>query len=290
MSEGVIMSGVSTDSGSGYAVGGFPSSGFLMRLDEEGWDIEAEFQHMVHWVHSIEDDLWIVGAGGLIVQFEKDGARIDHSLPEITTEFWGVFALAHDNVWVVGGNPRATGRTEAVIMRYDGDRWVQVELPALDRPCPSLFKIWGRHENNLYLVGANGVLITFNGTELVQTALDFGDDLVSVWGNEQHTIIVGGRTRGVILTETADQWRVDFLNRTSGLNGIWVGDRDAVSVGHQGHIVTWSLSEPEEKQFQKPVPILLHGIFEHSTRELIVTGGTLDQPQPWQPILLQGEL
>ena len=240
------------------------------------------------WVHSIEDDLWIVGAGGLIVQFEKDGARIDHSLPEITTEFWG------SSPWLT----ITCGLLVAIpVRRTNGSghhalRWRSLgsgRVTSLRQTLPILFKIWGRHENNLYRWEPRK-LITFNGTELVQTALDFGDDLVSVWGNEQHTIIVGGRTRGVILTETADQWRVDFLNRTSGLNGIWVGDRDAVSVGHQGHIVTWSLSEPEEKQFQKPVPILLHGIFEHSTRELMVTGGTLDQPQPWQPILLQGEL
>ena len=76
MTEGVIMSGVSTPSGTGYAVGGFPNSGTLLRFDDQAWVIETEFDRMLHWVHAIDQDLWLVGAGGLIVQLKKNGLRI----------------------------------------------------------------------------------------------------------------------------------------------------------------------------------------------------------------------
>lgn len=281
------MSGVHDSRGVDRAVGGYPGHGFMLNRSEDLWSVHSTYDEMLHWVHSINDDIWLVGANGLIVHLKTDGTPQQHPDPMISEELWGVFALAADDVWAVGGNPRATGSTEALILHFNGTAWERVPLPELDRPCPALFKVWARNSQDVYFAGANGVLLTYDGSTLQQVPVELGDDLVSIWGNEETVVVVGGRTRGVIISHTDADWTTQLLNQTSGLNGIWVGNDTAMAVGHQGTVVNWTLSEPTSIQTAQPVSILLHGIFAGKSDRLIAVGGTLDQPQPWQPVIIE---
>lgn len=287
--QGVIMSGVHHAGSVDYAVGGEPGSGFLLHQANGSWAVHSTHDEMLHWVHSHDGNLWMVGANGLILSAKNDGTIERHNPPDVSQELWGVFVLAEDDVWIVGGTPRATGTTGAIILHFNGIEWAQVPLPDLDRPCPALFKVWARSPQELYFVGANGVLLTYDGSTLSQVPLELGDDLVSIWGNETSVVVVGGRTRGVILNFTQSQWTTHLLNQTSGLNGIWLGDDTAIAVGHQGTIVQWSLDSPETPRISQPVPILLHGIFQADANRLIAVGGTLDQPQPWTPVMIESQ-
>ena len=101
-------------------------------------------------------------------------------------------------------------------MHFDGESWTSIPLPDLDRPCPSLFKVWGQHRDSLYFVGANGVLLHWNGESIEQISVEIGDDLVAVWGNEQHVVAVGGRIRGVILHSDGNEWQTRLGLRVTG--------------------------------------------------------------------------
>lgn len=281
------MSGVHSANGVDHAVGGYPGHGFLLNRSDDAWSVHSTYDEMLHWVHRVNNDVWAVGANGFVVRLKGDGTALPNLDPMVDEELWGVFAVAEDDVWVVGGNPRATGSTDAVILHYNGTIWERIALPELDRPCPALFKVWARNAQDIYFAGANGVLLTYDGTTLQQVPVELGDDLVSIWGNEETVVVVGGRIRGVMLTHTNDVWTTQLLNQTSGLNGIWVGEQSAIAVGHQGTAVQWTLNEPASIHIAQPVSILLHGIFEGASGKLIAIGGTLDQPQPWQPVVIE---
>ena len=285
--QGVIMSGVQHTDGIEYAVGGYPGHGFVLHQTPAGWAVHSTYDEMLHWVHRVDDDIWIAGANGFVLNLKTDGTAQARPDLTLTEELWGVFATAADDIWVVGGNPRATGATQAVILHFDGAQWTRMPLPELDRPCPALFKVWARSPHEIYFAGANGVLLTYDGNVLNQVPLELGDDLVSIWGNEDTVVVVGGRTRGVILTYTENEWTTQLLNQTSGLNGIWVGADTAVAVGQQGTVVEWSLSAPSSVMVSQPISILLHGIFETNSEGLVALGGTLDQPQPWTPVIIE---
>ena len=287
IAEGVLMSGVRSATDVVHVVGGYPGHGFLLNRIDDVWSVHSTYDEMLHWVHRVNDKIWAVGASGLITHLNTNGTAVPHSDPMVDEELWGVFAIAEDDVWVVGGNPRATGSTEALILHYNGVVWEQISLPELDRPCPALFKVWARNAQDIYFAGANGVLLTYDGSTLEQVPVELGDDLVSIWGNEETVVVVGGRIRGVMLTHKNGAWTTQLLNQTSGLNGIWVGAQSAVAVGHQGTTVKWMLNNPESIHIAQPVSTLLHGIFESAPEQFIAIGGTLDQPQPWQPMMIE---
>ena len=289
LTEGVLMSGFRTTSGKNFVVGGSPTSGAILMERENKWQHAFPTGEMMHWVHGHGTSVWSVGAKGTIVRFSDDGEVIPFPEPNTALDLWGIWVFSPTNIWVVGGDPRAAGTTQAVILHFDGELWTNIALPDLDRPCPSLFKVWGQNSESLYFVGANGVLLHWNGESIQQISVEIGDDLVAVWGNEEDVIAVGGRIRGVILHSDGNEWQTTLLPTTSGLNGIMFSGEIAIAVGHRGFIVRMPTDDPSQSTVQQPTNILLHGIFQSTDSRLIAVGGTLDQPLPWAPILLESE-
>ena len=287
LETGVIMSGVQTDSGAQFVVGGYPDFGMVLKKTDAGWQQVATFDQMLHWIHATEDTLWVVGARGLMATIDEAGNLTEGPWSETELELWGVYAVNDSDIWIVGGQPRAAGETHAIILRYKNDAWEVMVMPELDRPCPSLFKVWARDENDVYFVGANGVLLHFDGERIRQRPLDIGDDLVALWGTQDSLVIVGGRTRGVVITEHLSEWKTHLLATTSGLNGVAIGARHTALVGHQGTVVRFQNQNFDSRIITRPVNRLLHGVFVVNQQDFVATGGTLDQPQPWQPILIE---
>lgn len=289
LTEGVLMSGFRTTSGKAFVVGGSPTSGVILAERNNSWQQAFAPGEMMHWVHGHGTSLWSVGAKGTVIRFSDDGEVIPFPSPSTALDLWGVWVFSPTDIWTVGGDPRAAGTTQAVILHFDGESWTRIPLPDLDRPCPSLFKVWGQHRDSLYFVGANGVLLHWNGESMEQISVEIGDDLVAVWGNEQHVVAVGGRIRGVILHSDGNEWQTTLLPTTSGLNGIMLMGERAVAVGHRGFIVSMPIHDLGQFTVQQPTNTLLHGIFQRADSRLTAVGGTLDQPLPWTPILLESE-
>ena len=287
LSDSVLMSGYIAENGTQYTVGGAPNRGVIMTKANGGWSLQHEPSEMLHWIHGSGSTIWSVGAKGTAYRLTDDGQTLATEVTNTELDLWGVWVFSATNVWMVGGNPRAAAQTEAVIIHFDGETWQTIELPELDRPCPSLFKVWGQNPESIYFVGANGVLLHWNGDTIRQIVVDVGDDLVALWGDQDRVLVVGGRIRGVILSYDGGAWRTHLLPMTSGLNGIWLGDETAIAVGHRGMIVEMRTSNIPEAIVTQPTTTLLHGIFGTSDRGLTAVGGTLDQPLPWSPVLLE---
>lgn len=285
--EGVLMSGYLADNEIQYAVGGAPNRGVIMFKTTDGWTLQHEPSDMLHWIHGRGDTIWTVGAKGSALRLTNDGQTIIREATNTELDLWGVWVFSSTDVWMVGGDPRAAGRTEAIIIHFDGVHWRRIELPELDRPCPSLFKVWGQTPESVYFVGANGVLLHWNGESVRQVVVDVGDDLIALWGDQDRILVVGGRIRGVILAYDGESWQTHLMPRTSGLNGIWMSGNDAIAVGHRGLVVDMELSNIPGAFVTQPTNTLLHGIFGSNEVGLTAVGGTLDQPLPWSPVLIE---
>ena len=105
------MSGVQHADSVNYAVGGYPGYGFLLQQTSTDWTVHSNYDEMLHWVHSYDGNMWMVGANGLIRSQRGNGAIEHHQPLNVSQELWGVFVRAEDDVWIVGGTPRATGTT-----------------------------------------------------------------------------------------------------------------------------------------------------------------------------------
>ena len=284
------MSGFEARDGSQFSVGGSPNQGVLLQRRDQGWAVQHETDEMLHWIHGVDADIWSVGASGKVLRLSITGGTPVEVSVGTDLDLWGVWAFSETDVWVVGGDPRAAGQTSALILHYDGHTWQNIPLPDLDRPCPSLFKVWGKSPQSVYFVGANGTLLHWNGQMINQIELNIGDDLVALWGEGDRIVVVGGRIRGVFVLFDGADWQTVLLPRTSGLNGIWLSGDTAIAVGQRGMIVDLNPRRPQDSTITQPTETLLHGIFGSPTHGLFAVGGTLDQPLPWSPLLLEGDL
>jgi hypothetical protein len=69
--------------------------------------------------------------------------------------FRGVFALAHNDVWVVGGDS-----DQAVAMHWDG-----TTLENIPTPGKELYSVWGTSTDDLWAVGYQGTILRWNGNQ-----------------------------------------------------------------------------------------------------------------------------
>ena len=266
------------------AVGGSPNSGLIATRTNESWQLSPLGDQMLHWIHAGTSTVWVVGRKGRVYSRGVQTDEWMESSIDTDADLWGVFALSDDDVWTVGGRTARSDLNSAEIHRFDGSSWQRIELPPLDRPCPALFKVWARAADDVYFVGANGTVLHFGQEGLSQLPTSFGEDIVSLWGDQNHVYAVGGRTRGMIVKLTNATTEVTFLPQVSGLNGIWLYDSHGFAVGHRGFVVDFPLDAPSSHEIAQPTNVLLHGITGTPDGTLFAVGGTIDLPLPWQPV------
>ena len=271
------------------AVGGSPEIGIIATRSNEAWQLTPIGDQMLHWIHAGRNTVWVVGRKGRVYSRTVQIDEWTEKSIETDADLWGVFALSDDEVWAVGGHASLSEEAGAEIHRFDGRSWQRIELPPLDRPCPSLFKVWARASEDVYFVGANGTVLHFGQDGLSQLPTSFGEDIVSLWGDQNHVYAVGGRTRGVIVKLTDATTEVKFVPQVSGLNGVWLYDRHGFAVGHRGFVVDFPLDAISNYGIAQPTNILLHGITGTPGGTLFAVGGTLDLPLPWQPVAVMSD-
>ena len=283
------MSVTALPTGEILAVGGSPEIGIIANRSSEAWQLGPIGNQMLHWIHAGANTVWIVGRKGRVYSRALQTEEWTEKSIQTDADLWGVFALSDDEVWAVGGKASLSAQAGAEIHRFNGSNWQRIELPPLDRPCPSLFKVWARASDDIYFVGANGTILHFGPDGLSQLSTSFGEDIVSLWGDQNHVYAVGGRTRGVIVKLTDATTEVEFVPQVSGLNGIWLHNRQGFAVGHRGFVVDFPLEALSNYQIAQPTNILLHGITGTPSGTLFAVGGTLDLPIPWQPVVVMSD-
>src|SRR5690606_17151491 len=115
---------------------------------------------LVNWLHGFApDDIFAVTNEGGALHF--DGNEWQAMATPTTENLWGIWGAAPDALWAVGGS----GETGAKATRlfFDGEAWAEVET-SIERPgVRAYFKVWGTAEDNIYIVGQNGVMQHFDG-------------------------------------------------------------------------------------------------------------------------------
>lgn len=223
-----------------YAVGADPGDGFgpyLLHYDGTEWTrIETGATGDLWWISSvlIDGDYFIVGEAGNMVRFDPEAQTFDHFDSITDATLFGVWGTDSGHVWAVGGdlNQQTEGGT---ILRYDGTQWTAEDLTAVQpEGVPTLFKIWGRSETEVYVCGATGLILKYDGTAWSQVDSGTTRNLISIYGNDDLVVAVGGFNDAVLTEQEGDA--TAFVNvapaGTPQMNGIFVTpDGFAASVG-----------------------------------------------------------
>ncbi len=271
-----------------YTVGGQPRTpddpgdGVVFHYDGAAWsEVEVPDGPMLNWVHGVGDTLWVVGEQGRALRFEA-GEFVEEYDTGAGVQLWGVWAAAEDDVWAVGGNPRDR-QGSPVIVHWDGNTWTLFEVPELDRDfVTSMFKVWGTGPDNVFAIGAVGVILRWDGTSWTQVPSGTGDDLVSLWGRAADDIIaVGGRGNGVFGRWDGTAWSFEQLDQVSGLNGSFMApDGTTLINGSFGRMI--EVTEDALIDLDAPTDNVLHAVWaDPATGSCFAVGGTLLANPPY---------
>lgn len=251
-----------------WAVGGELGQPLVLHFDGNGWSRnEPPVSQQLWWVHGFPGGpVFVCGDGGALARW--DGASwtvLDSGLPGTT--LYGIWGAAPDDVWAVGGTfeqaPQGVEKLGDVITHFDGTRWSTVAVDALQmRPASAqknLFKVWGASARDVFVVGAGGLALHYDGTawRSVPTPIP-GEPLFTVFGRSASDVFaVGGFGAGALLHWDGTAWsKLELPEETpSVLQGVWTAPGQPLWVsGHDGFVArqvadgSWAIAETDTEQ------------------------------------------
>lgn len=273
-----------------YVVGGNPERGAVLRERAGEWAPlpVPEDVGLVNWAHGFGDgDVYFVANGGRALRW--DGERFEVWETPTTEDLWGIWGVAPDDLWAVGGSGLET--SEAVILHFDGEAWSQSALPAFERDARGLFKVWGTGPDDVYAVGHRGLVLHWDGAAWTEVFVGASDDLVSLWGTGlDHIVIVGGRSNGTVSFWDGETWETRILGPVPGLNGVWMREPGVAHVaGVFGRILKVEVPSFEFEEAPVTDERTFHSIYGVDGR-LIAVGGTIGLPEPFEGLAYEREL
>jgi hypothetical protein len=204
-----------------YAVGAHDRDGSLILHfdgERERWRrIPTESQADLWWVLVLDEyTVFAAGTEGTILKLDSERERFEPMQTPGGATVFGLWGARQNDLWAVGGEP---DQSPGFVWRFDGETWRDVtsELPA-GEDGPVLFKVWGQHEDDVFLVGMDGASVHWDGERLAE--VDTGQDrrLFTVHGlqnsstntsaarDEPRFVAVGGFGSGVILEHDGTRW------------------------------------------------------------------------------------
>jgi hypothetical protein len=175
----------------------------VLHCDGHSWERRATgARGDLWWVNALEGGpVFFGGANATVLRYDgADFAALETPGPAAATVF-GVWAAAEDDVYAVGSVDGRSG----FLWHYDGEalRVVPLDgvLPLDDHGAtPGLFKVWGSSADDVWVVGASGVVLrgsVAGGFTLVRAG--GSDTLFTVHARGERVVIVGGGSSGVLL-------------------------------------------------------------------------------------------
>lgn len=199
--------------------------------------IEVPSLHDVWWVHGFEGGpVFLGGGGGRVLKFENEAFTTTPTPVFFGNTVFGIWGASPDDVWAVGG---FAGR-DGFAWRYDGTTWASVDLPD-DLPrsaagnIPALFKVWGRAADDVWMVGALGTVLHFDGESIRVVESGTDTQLFTVFGDEDDVYVAGGLSDGVLLRGGSDGFVDETPEGAPLLQGLTVDpDRTVWTAGADG--------------------------------------------------------
>lgn len=268
-----------------------PGVGAAYRRQDGEWSLVTlpDDVPLLNWVHGTESRVWLVGNSGTALYY--DGSEFVTTDTGTDAPLWGCWVSSDDDVWAVGGDAFDPDG-DPVVLRWDGSAWTPQDLPALDRDSNAMFKVWAAAADAVWVVGADGVILHYDGQAWAQQLAGTGNDLISLWGTGPDDIVaVGGRSIGTLARFDGSEWTSEDVGAIAGLNGVWMHDSGhAALAGNLG--VTAVLRPPAfelEIEDSGAGILVLHGIFGFESGERIAVGGSLDRSPPYLGIIVETE-
>ncbi|MEO6527233.1 MAG: hypothetical protein ABIP93_11455 [Gemmatimonadaceae bacterium] len=205
-----------------YAVG---SAGEVQRYNGSTWTSAGTSGGANYGVWgSSASDVWIVGLAGQVWHTIGDGTyptwTTNLSSPPTFAAVWGTGPL---NVYAVGGNR---------VARYDGSSgtsWSYVDISAALLGGEDFRTIWGSSATDIWVAGANGVLLHFTGGAWTRQSL--GSAIITgLWGTSANDVYATNEA-GDVFHYNGTSW-VAMPNTGVILAAVWAsGTRDMWAVG-----------------------------------------------------------
>jgi hypothetical protein len=171
-----------------------PKSELLVHFDGSRWsEMETPgfgtFPTITNMAGTSATDVWALGIrpptcedceveDALLLHY--DGQGWSGSLTVHSGYFWGIWAAAPNDVWVVGENDESN----AYVWHYDGSTWTHGE--PLSTSEDRLFDVWASSGSDVYAVGPTS-LLHYDGTRW-RKIQDLGG--LAVWGTSRQDVFV----------------------------------------------------------------------------------------------------
>ena len=285
-----LVSIAGTSAADVYAVGADADDGtgpLVMHYDGQTWQrLNSGATGGLWWISvtPIDGDFYMAGGNGLILRYTPvSGAFQMQGTPSVTPTLFGIWGSDASHIWTVGGD-LTNQDTGGVIWRFDGRTWTVDATLATFRPAgvPTLYKVWGRNERDVYVSGRLGLVLHFDGTQWTQVAVDAnGTDpqdlpLFTVHGNTTQVAATGGFLNGVIYELAGAIFENHATPGIPQMNGLFLRpDGTGVVVGVGGAIAFrsadgWTLQRPG-----LDTPLDLHGTWVDPDGGVWAVGGDL---------------
>jgi hypothetical protein len=245
-----VWSGSATDV---WAVGGDPRDGtgpIVEHYDGSGWTKLDTGQRGVDiwWVTGVAGGpVFLGGSNGTILRYQN-GAFEKLPTPGNFVVF-GMWAAAADDVWAVGGILGGGGG--GFVWRFNGTAWSAFpNVPTDIMGQGTCWKVNGRAANDVWISATNGTTLHWNGATLDRVDVPIDVSLLSVAGNAERFVTVGGTSDGVLYENDGSGWRAALPRGGSRLTGVAVSADQAYAVGQFGTVLgrdksgKWSTEKP----------------------------------------------
>lgn len=228
--SGVFMSAATLSDGATLVVGGAPTRGTASRL-VSGALVEdaAPAGALLTWASTIERGAtWVVGNERRALRRDVGGAWTAETTPA-GDQLWGCKAFSDEDVWAVGGDLDASDVATPVIVHRGAGSWTRVGLPDVGRRDARLYKIDGDRPDDVVAVGAEGLVLAWDGSSWTLESSGTGISLSTVRAiGDGRFVAVGGwidSGTGVVLMRDASKTWTTLAQTKAGLAGFdRVGD------------------------------------------------------------------
>lgn len=234
------------------------------------------------WVFGDGDgDLWMSGERGTIVHYRRGEDRFEVMETPGDAVLYGIFPLAPDDVWAVGGE-RASNT--GVVWHYDGTSWsVALDVPQSALEAGAFFKVWGRSADDLWVVGLGGVALHRDASGWQVVELPQRRPLYTAHGNATSMFAVGGFGDAMIVhSAEASSSLVDATPseaRAPQLNGVWVPpDGTAIACGVGGSVWRYDGDGWRAMRGVPATELDFHGAYVDPEGGIWVVGGFVTLP------------
>jgi hypothetical protein len=234
-----------------WVVGGDPRDGsgpLVYHYDGASWTkLDTGLRSVdLWWVTGFAGGpVFMSGSNGTIVKYQN-GAFEKLATPG-TFIVYGMWGAAPDDVWAVGGSGGGNG----FIWRYNGTAWTAFpSVPSDIASQGTCWKVNGRSASDVWISATSGTTLHWNGSVLERMDVPVEASLLSVAGNAERFVTVGGQSDGVLYENDGSGWKSALPPGGPKLTGVAVSEDQAYAVGEFGAVLrrgsngSWAIDKP----------------------------------------------